>query len=209
VVAIRTDGATVGGDAAARRDQPGQAANVRVNHPRAQSVVSLEGGTVGVRAGADDPFEAVAEGGGRAESDLSGDAVDGVAGGFDGFQERTPRGGRLVVDDELGLPTFAFQRHDGQPGGVSGYGGAVVATDQVQARSSPAAAPAEVRNWPLSTSFLIFAGRDWNRQGSKILKIDVLLSALRCLRLQSWLCEANGKLDVSRHTFRLNDYSYY
>src|SRR3979490_2000100 len=41
---------------------------------------AVEGGAVGVGAGADDAFEAVAEGGGGAESDLVGDAIDGVVG---------------------------------------------------------------------------------------------------------------------------------
>jgi hypothetical protein len=43
---------------------------------------SVEGGTVGVRAGADDAFEVIPESRGRAESDLAGDSVDRVAGGF-------------------------------------------------------------------------------------------------------------------------------
>jgi hypothetical protein len=43
----------------------------------------------------------------------------------------------LFVDDELGLPPVAFQGHDGQPGGVGGYRGAVISTDHVQAQVEP------------------------------------------------------------------------
>jgi hypothetical protein len=40
----------------------------------------------------------------------------------DRLQDGAARGGRLVVDDELGLTAFAFQRHDRQARGVSGDG---------------------------------------------------------------------------------------
>jgi hypothetical protein len=40
----------------------------------------------------------------------------------------------MFVDDELGLPAVALQRHHGKAGGICGHGGAVVSSDDVQAQ---------------------------------------------------------------------------
>lgn len=72
----------------------------------------------------------IGAGGDVGQREIAGQVV--LQPGEQGFEGGSAGRGRMRLDDELRLASLPFERHDGQPGGVGGDRGAVVAADQMQ-----------------------------------------------------------------------------